>query len=52
MTPFENKAWRRLSITNVAPDKPTGSARIGLEDFARLTTAAQQSCSPNISAVL
>jgi len=30
MTPFENKARRRLSIPNVAPGKPTGSHEWGL----------------------
>jgi hypothetical protein len=29
MTPFENKARRRLSITNVAPGKPTGPHESG-----------------------
>jgi len=48
---FENKVRRRLSITNVAPGKSTVRTNRA-RGFCRLTTAAQRSCSPNVSAVL
>ena len=52
MTPFEKQGTAAPQHNQRRPWQTNGSARIGPEDFARLTIAAQQSCSPNVSAVL